>query len=354
MMSKTILKLTKSVVDKLPSPSEKSQEFYRDTALKGFALRITKNGCKSFVVEKVIDGKVKRITLGKYSNALTVEKARTKAEIMLGKIADGVDPVAEKRKSQMQSVTLLQVFKAYIQARKSLAPKTLYDYERVVTIAFAAWSNKPLASITKDMISKKPDKMGEEHGEAYANLSMRVLRALFNFAVDQYEDAQGKSLFPENPVTRLSKTRAWYKVERRQTCIKAHELAAWYNAVQALSNVVLKDYLCFILFTGLRRQEAAQLKWEQVDLIAKTLTILAPKNGISHTLPLSGYLYELLSRRHAVAISQYVFPGTGAARHLIEPRKQMARVTERTGIAFTKIRRKAPGFIHGDIRRPVP
>lgn len=32
---------------------------------------------------------------------------------------------------------------------------------------------------------------------------------------------------------------------------------------------------------------------------------------------------------------QCVFPGTGAAGHIIEPRKQMAHVTKASGIAFT-------------------
>ena len=62
---------------------------------------------------------------------------------------------------------------------------------------------------------------------------MRLLRALFNFAAGQYEDAKGQSLITENPVKRLSQTRAWYRVERRQTYIKPHELAAWHQGVVA-------------------------------------------------------------------------------------------------------------------------
>lgn len=107
---------------------------------------------------------------------------------------------------------------------------------------------------------------------------MRLLRALFNFAAGQYEDTQGKSLITENPVKRLSQTRAWYRVERRQSFIKAHELAAWYLGVQQLQNEVLRDYLLLIILTGLRRQEAATLRWDQVDLNAKTLTVLDTKN----------------------------------------------------------------------------
>jgi integrase len=99
---------------------------------------------------------------------------------------------------------------------------------------------------------------------------MRLLRALFNFAAGKYEDAQGKSLITENPVKRLSQTRAWYRVERRQTFIQSHELKAWHEGVQKLENEGLRDYFMLIMLTGLRRQEAASLRWDQVDLKAKT------------------------------------------------------------------------------------
>jgi len=42
----------------------KTQTFYHDNDLKGFVLRIT-YGVKSFIVETRINGKVKRVTLGK-------------------------------------------------------------------------------------------------------------------------------------------------------------------------------------------------------------------------------------------------------------------------------------------------
>lgn len=59
------------------------------------------------------------------------------------------------------------------------------------------------------------------------------------------------------------------------------------------------------------------------------------KNNESHTLPLSDFLYDLLVARHQKKINDYVFPGTGAAGHIIEPRKQMANVTKASGVHFT-------------------
>ena len=90
-----------------------------------------------------------------------------------------------------------------------------------------------------------------------------------------------------------------------------------------------------ILLTGLRRQEAATLKWDQVDLIGKILTVLDTKNRDPHTLPLSNFLHELLMLRKQNQTNEYVFPGTGAAGHIIEPRKQMAKVTQLSDIQFT-------------------
>src|SRR3569832_1569417 len=64
-------KLTKRHVDSLPAPAS-GQVFIRDSELKGFALRITSNGVKSFIVEKRINGKVRRITLARYPVLLVV------------------------------------------------------------------------------------------------------------------------------------------------------------------------------------------------------------------------------------------------------------------------------------------
>lgn len=333
------MNIVKSEVDTLPIPEKANngqtgQKRYYDDRLKGFGIRVTSGGAKTFFVEKLVKRKLRRIKIGRYGE-LTVEQARKQAQILLGQIASGLDPLAEKRADKMRQVTLKEVMADYVKARKSLKPKTLYDYQRVLDIAFTSWKDKPLISITKDKVARHHEKLGEERGQAYANLAMRVLRALFNFAAGQYEDSEGRSLITDNPVKRLSQTRAWYRVERRQTFIKAHELGSWYAGVHNLTNETLRDYLLLILFTGLRRQEAAKLEWKQVDLKAKTLKVIDTKNKESHTLPLSDHLYEMLLNRKRNSISNYVFAGTGETGYIVEPRKQMAKVIKETEIQFT-------------------
>ncbi|HAT6393020.1 TPA: tyrosine-type recombinase/integrase [Legionella pneumophila] len=333
------MKINKTNVENLPLPEAKddgktAQKRYYDDHLKGFGVRVTSGGAKAFFVEKFINKKRCRITLGHYPE-LTAEMAKNKALHILGQIAMGINPIAEKKAAEVRDITLNQVFMDYLKTRKNLKPKTIDDYKHIVDKAFTSWKSKPMLSITRDKIAKYHEKLGNEHGEAYANLAMRILRALFNFAAGQYEDNSGSSLFIDNPVKRLSQTRAWYHVERRKTYIKSHELAAWYAGLQQTQNETLRDYLLLILLTGLRRLEAASLKWSDIDLKAKTFTINKTKNNESHTLPLSDFLYDLLIARKLKTFNDYVFPGPGAAGHIIEPRKQMEHVTKYSGVHFT-------------------
>jgi len=325
--------LNKTNLDRLATP-ETGYQIHWDEKLAGFGVRVTPTGAKSFIFQKRIQGKEKRITLGRYGE-LTAEQARKEAVKLAGQIATGTDPIAEKKERELKAVTLGQAYADYLKARKDLKPKTLDDYGRAMNKSFADWQKKPLLSITKDMVAKRHTQLGEKNGEAWANLSMKVLRAVFNFAKGQYEDSQGRSLVTENPVQRLSQSRAWYRVERRQTVIKAQDLGAWFEGVSQLPNQTLRDYLLLVVLTGLRKNEAAKLEWADVDLNGKTLTVRDTKNHTDHTLPLSDFLFDMLSRRKATASNAYVFPGTGAAGHIVEPRAQMAKVTESSGIAFT-------------------
>lgn len=333
------VKLTKTHVDRLAPPTH-GQAFLRDALLKGFAVRVTANGVKSFVVEKRINGRVKRITLGRYPD-LTVEQARKEAQKNLGKIATGLDPVAEKEQARLQGVTLREAFADFLKARHGLKDRTVYDYRRIMEVAFPDWLPKPLLALSKDMIARRHASLGEDRGQAYANLALRVLRAVLNFARARYEDRNGRPLLLDNPVQRLTQTRAWFRVGRRRTVIKPHQLPAWYRAVAALKASpadegarTVADYLLLVLFTGLRRQEAATLTWENVDLPGRTLTIPDPKNHEPLTLPLSDFVHTLLSARAEHATSRYVFPGTGEHGYLIEPKRQLARVIKESGVPF--------------------
>jgi len=67
-------KLTKSIVDKLPLPST-AYVMYWDEQDRGFGLRVTKNGKKTYIVQSRVNGKELRITIGPHG-VFTVEQAQ--------------------------------------------------------------------------------------------------------------------------------------------------------------------------------------------------------------------------------------------------------------------------------------
>lgn len=333
-------KLTKTFVESIPY-QDSGQIFYRDSDVKGFGLRVGTSS-KVYIAEGKVDGKTVRISIG-HHGIFTAEQARSEAKNLLGMIARGINPNDVSKAKKAKSVTLAEVYQAYLKARNSLKPRTIYDYDRFMKTYFEEWNNKPLAEISKDLIEKKHRAIGER-SEAQANLAMRFMRAIFNFALGQYEDSSGNPIIADNPTKRLSQTRAWYRVERRQTVIKAHDLPAWFKAVNELpmlSNGVnreaVKDYLLLLIFTGLRREEGLGLQWKDVDFKAKTLTIPDPKNRQSHTLPLSTFLFDLLKNRNDNNLekSPFVFPGRGIKGYMDDPNKQMKIVVEKSGVTFT-------------------
>lgn len=312
------MKITKRVVEAVPPPTT-GYTLHWDSTLRGFGLRVTASGVRSFILRCRINGKERRITLGRYG-PLTTEQARREATKLLGAIATGRDPVAERRQSKAEAVSLGQVFAEYLQARE-LRPKTRADYQRVIRVSFADWRGRPLREVTGDEVARRHADLGANHGKAWGNLSMRLLRALFNFAAASHE-----SLSLDNPVKRLSRTRSWFRVDRRTTLIKPHQLPAWWAAVLGLDNTLARNYLQVVALTGLRRSEALGLRWQDVDLVGRTLTVRETKNHTDHTLPLPPYLAALLDAlpRHGAR----VFEG-------LRPDSAVAEVARRSGVAFT-------------------
>src|SRR5712692_6066258 len=224
-------KLTKSTVDHIPYTA-RGQDYYYDAALTGFGLRVGM-ASKAYFAEWKVGGRAGRTvrkTIGKHG-AFTPDQARKQAMALLAHMQLGEDPFIEERRQRVKRVSLAEAHKAFLAARKGLSPNTLRDYGYCFERYLGDWQDKALTSISREMVAKRHALIGERGfptrrklerdplpSPAKANLAMRYLRALFNFAIHRYEPH-----ITDNPVKHLSMTRGWYRVERRQTYIKEHE-----------------------------------------------------------------------------------------------------------------------------------
>jgi integrase len=342
MPAKETVNFTKNFLDKIVIPKDSTRPCYHDSNTIGLSLRVTNNSIKSFFVQKRINKRTTKVTLGHYPE-MTIQQARVKAIKTLNSISEGVNPNKLIEEEAVKNTTLSQVFNDYIRSRgTNLKDNTKKGYVSAFNNYLIDWGGKPIAEITRDMVEKKHRKITKQ-SPTRANTVMRQLRAYFNYAMGEYEDSAGNPIFIHNPVSRLSHIKAWNREKRKQTVIKTYDLKKWYDTVMELPQhqlnnkqpntaEVCRDLFLFILFTGLRRREASTLMWGNIDFKDHSLTIEDTKNHETHSLPLTPFLLEVLERRKSD--SPYIFQGTAPDKPLNDPKKQLDKVRKISGVYF--------------------
>ena len=340
-------------IDVLPIPSKGKRSIYYDGNVKGLALRLTSTGTKTFLTIKRVNGKKVFTTLGHYPS-MTIQQARKQARATLNIISDGINPNTKSKEDKLKKITLKQVLDDYITSRgTNLKANTTKNYLGTYNGYLKDWGNKELLNINRDMVEKRHRKITKQ-SPTRANTTMRLLRALFNYAMGEYEDAKHNPIILHNPVSRLSHVKAWNREKRKQTIIKTHELKTWWNAIHELPTHELntknihgtnqkqpnhsetaRDFFIFVLMTGLRRREASNLTWANIDFKNRGLTIENTKNHETHSLPLTDYLMDLLNKRQADTDSLFVFEGNDPNKPINTLQKQVVKARIISDIYFS-------------------
>jgi integrase len=333
------IKLTKPVADNATPAivnGKVRQKLYLDTTLRGFGLCVGSQS-KTFFAQRELRGKTIRYTIGRYG-VFTVDQARQEARQKLAQMARGENPVEEERKKRAQGLTLEEAWKleADTLRSKGRSQKTLARYEHTVHLYLKGWLKKNLVSITREDVRLKHKQIAEDvaagkyargrirtnsPGFNTANDVMRVLRAIWNRARRQHPE------LPESPTVNVD----WFNMVAPRSALTAETLNIWYQAVKSSKNTVRRDALLLMLFSGLRRTNASEIRWTDVDFERKALFIPKPKSGRAFYLPLSNYLLELLQNRQQenaefAPSSPWVFPAESASGHLEEPRLEVPGV----------------------------
>ncbi|MBY0357967.1 MAG: integrase family protein [Candidatus Obscuribacterales bacterium] len=306
---------------------------WRDKKLPGFRFKVTAAGNKVWFVENLLAGTRKSVTLtiGRWP-AVKVDEARLKAIRLLSELRQGIDPRLEQKRrqkiqeaewaaeKQVQKLTLSSVLTDYLN-RKNLKEGTIDNYRSVANAYLSDWMNRLLTGITKDDVESRFNQITNREigsagkgGPGAANNTMRVLRALFTFAQEMYEMPDGTPVVLYNPVKRLNQLNSWNKLKRRQTMLSEIDLPLWYQALCNLEDKAMADYFLFVLLTGLRKNEAARLKWDDVHTKRGYFEILNTKNKLEFALPITDRLKEILDRRAKARkdkANPYVFAADG-------------------------------------------
>jgi len=108
------------------------------------------------------------------------------------------------------------------------------------------------------------------------------------------------------------------------------QLRSLLDAIEADGNKQVANLMKMALFTGMRRGELFNLRWEDVDPERGFITIRDPKGGSNQKIPLNDAARQLLEN-HPKTDSPYVFPGRKGDKRT-DAKKAVNRIKKKAGL----------------------
>jgi integrase len=308
-------KLTEKSLAAFELPIDVPQLVVWDTDLAGFGVVVGKHN-RTFIVKGRVDGRQRRKAIGVAGRfrddgtPWTVQLARAEAKVILGDMVRGVDPNAERRLHR-DGPTLNDALALHVaKMRKDESrPRSVEVVEHETKKHLGEWLDRTLASITRTDVRERHEELTEQSGEYLANRVMRHLRAAWNTLAKEQE-------LPVCPTIAVH----WNKEHRRQEPIPWADLPDWFEKISNLEPIIKGgkrvgarpgirgDYHLLTLLTGLRKMDAATVRWDHLDLEEGTLRRPNPKGGADRafTIPISNECVKLFERRRRQNLE--VFP----------------------------------------------
>ncbi|MHB1677568.1 MAG: tyrosine-type recombinase/integrase [Sulfuriferula sp.] len=329
----------------------KSRSFLWDSDAPGLGLRVTDTGAKSYIFQARLNDQVIRITIGS-PDAWLLPAARAEARRMKVMMDGGLDPRqvkadslaaaqfereakdAEKAvlvvKEVRESVTVGMAWTEYITERTPRwSIRHALDHERIMQAGGRQRMRSPkltepgpLAVFANIRLIDLTNAHVETWAQAEslirptrARLALRLLKAFMNWCADH---TLYKTIVVSNPAKSKKARECLGKAGVKNDVLQREQLPVWFAAVQSIGNPVINAYLQALLITGARREELANLRWDNVDFKWNSLR-LHDKVEDFRMVPLTPYVSYLLSglqRRN-----DWVFSSpTSQSGRLAEPR----------------------------------
>lgn len=311
------INFTSARVDGFICPGDKSQVFLWDSRAPGLGLRVTASGSKSYIFQAKLHGTIAvRTTIGD-PRSWTIGQAQEEARRLRTLVDSGIDPREHRAEMQAahearhaaakrQDVTFGEAWDVYIEARKPFWSQRHYD-DHVKNSEAGGKPRKrgkgltepgPLASLrplhlpemTGDRIAQWMTDEGKKR-PTMAALSYRQLRAFIRWAS---EHKHYSGLIPSDAYKARDVKDAVPRVKAKEgDVLQREQLPAWFSAVRKIPNKVQSTYLQGLLLTGARREEMAAVRWEDVDLRWRSLTLDDKVEGTGgRVIPLTPYLRQ--------------------------------------------------------------
>jgi integrase len=264
------MKLTDLLVKRLKAP-DTGQKTHFDETLRGFGVRVSQGGTKSFIVMYGPSRKLR--TLGRYP-ALSLADARKEAKRVQVEVLEHSDHLAQPERVNFAGARARFLADSKVRNKE----RTYTDYRRLLNRHFAY--TKDISDVSRrDVMSVIEGLATTPSEQQHAFVAIRIM---MNWCFK-------RGLIDSSPVPPLS-----FTTPARSHILSDDDLAAVWHRKDEI-RYPYGNIIQLLLLTGQRRGEIAALRrsWIEDDLIVfpKGFT----KNKREHRLPLSPMAQKVLS-----------------------------------------------------------
>jgi integrase len=330
-------RITDRLVRSLPFPESGAAITY-DADVPGFGIRVTVNGVRSFVLNYVVNGRERRMTIGRFPT-WSATAAREQARSLRRRVDAKIDPLeewAQQRAAEAARAapTMRDLFDRYADEHlPRKAPRAAKDDRSMwQKIVLPQLGDMKVAAVTATDIDALHREVGSTR-PVRANRVVEVVRKAFNLAIRW-------GWRSDNPASGVHRN---YE-EKRARYLSPAEILKLSEALTAHPERTSSSAIRLLMLTGARRGEVLGARWDMFDL--ETGMWVKPsahtKQRKEHRVPLSAPAVQLLREMRAGATSPYVFSGTDG-EPLTDIKRTWLAVCRKAGLAERTEKRRQDG-----------
>lgn len=316
-MPKRAIEMRPAQIQNLKPKHNKRPTVYCVGGITGLNIQVQPSGNKSWLMRIRIGEKRREIGLGAYPDT-GLAAAREKARELRDKVANGDDPVAEKRAAkaavvveQAQSITFNEAAKRFLlwkSAEFSNAKHAEQWRATLATYASPVLGNMQVRDIGVRDVQRALEPIWLTKTETASRLRGRIEAVLAWATVGGFRSGDNPARWAGNLDAVMPKPG---KIARgdNQPAVTLDDMPAWFAALQKREGLAARA-LEFLTLCASRSGEVRGMLWDEVDLTAGLWTIPAArmKAGREHRVPLSDAALKLLNGLERRDDSPYVFP----------------------------------------------
>jgi len=326
-----ILRLSDALIAGLQAPSGRPHAEFFDTDTPGFYVDVLATGRKSYRLRRRVEGRLKVVTLGD-ALQLPLEQAREAARALLAQTPKtsaasewgwstpaGMTLSMPAPAPSPVSMTVGEFFSEhYLPYVKSYKRSWGTDLSMIRNHIVPRLGDRVMGELIPPDLAKFVEKMkAEDYAPGTCNRALVLLRYGYTLAVRWRLPG-----ITSNPLLEVKNLRDDNKIER---FLSEEQLARLVQCVKHSDNNKLYYIVVYLLYTGARKREVLDARWEDVDWGQKSWRIPKTKSGKIRHVPLSTGALQLLE--HLQGLNQ-ALPEAERSNHVFcNPRTGMPFVS---------------------------